>query len=166
MNFCPKEGFVSNTSFFDKSLALSFGLRHGVIAFASSCHQPNNYSMNWYKPLSSYIIHKQVNLLPTNIALINHWFHSKRQTRFQKEMRIVSSYMNKEIHFRFTPRIVDLTPLSLHQTNTSLQIIKVLKWENPLSLQNPKEKRVFWSSRSTFASLITWPKKIRPFHFR
>ena len=43
-------------------------------------------------------------------------------------MRIVSSYMNKEIHFRFTPRIVDLTPLSLHQTNTSLQIIKVLKW--------------------------------------
>ena len=59
-------------------------------------------------------------------------------------MRIVSSHMDLEIHFRFTPRSVDLTPLSLYQTNTSLQIIEVLKMgENPLSLQKlPKETSV------------------------
>ena len=59
-------------------------------------------------------------------------------------MRIVSSHMDLEIHFRFTPRIVGLIPLSLHQTNTSLQIKEVLiMGENPLSLQKlPKETSV------------------------
>ena len=66
--FHPNDGVSFQHFYFDKSLALSFGLRHGVIAFASSCHQPNNYQWigkNLYQAISSA---RQINCPPTNIA--------------------------------------------------------------------------------------------------